>query len=403
MIEGFLIGLLTGIALGTVSGLVPGVHANTVASLLLGVQGALIAFFGPHTVAISMFAALITHTFIDIIPSTFLGIPDADTAISVLPAHALCIEGHGQEAVRISALGSAGAVAASMPVFAIFFCLLPEVQPYIDWWIGIILLFVAGLLIVYSDSPGWSLAVFSVSGLLGAFTFHFSYLAWHLCGSSSLLMPLLSGLFGISVLLTSSHGRMPRQEFDGIGMDGRALAKHTGLGTLAGAVVGWLPGLSNATANAVLSLGVDYGSERRGYIAATSAANTANAFLGLAALFALGRTRNGVMVALASQDLPPLTLLLCTGAAAALIAYLLTVLLSGASHHLEGFDMRRMNRCVIAFIVLLSFVLTGPFGLFILVLATLTGLVPTIVNIRRVACMGAVMLPIMLYSFGLGL
>ncbi|KUG21238.1 hypothetical protein ASZ90_009009 [hydrocarbon metagenome] len=56
---------------------------------------------------------------------------------------------------------------------------------------------------------------------------------------------------------------------------------------------------------------------------------------------------------------------------------------------------------MIGFIAVLTFVLCGPFGLLVLALATAIGLVPHLVNIRRVYCMGAIMLPVMLYSFGL--
>jgi len=40
-------------------------------------------------------------------PSIFLGAPEADTALAVLPGHALLMEGRGEEAVRLSAIGSA--------------------------------------------------------------------------------------------------------------------------------------------------------------------------------------------------------------------------------------------------------------------------------------------------------
>jgi len=92
----FLAGVAFGIILGMVSGLVPGLHANTMAGILLGMQALLLPYFGPLALAAVMFSALITHTFLDSIPSTFLGIPDADTALSVLPAHALCLDGKGE-------------------------------------------------------------------------------------------------------------------------------------------------------------------------------------------------------------------------------------------------------------------------------------------------------------------
>jgi putative membrane protein len=396
-----LVGTGIGVLLGTVSGLVPGIHANTMAGVLLSLQAVLLAYLDPVVLATAMFGALVTHTFLDIIPSTFLGIPDADTALAVLPAHALCLEGRGEEAVRISALGSALGVVFAVPILAFCFLALPSVQPFIDWGIGLLILAVAGFLIVMSESPGWAAAIFGVSGLLGLFTFRFSYLAWHTVGDSAVLMPLLAGLFGISVLLTASRGIMPPQESGGPAAGECAVWKGSALGAAAGAMVGWMPGLSNATANALLTGLVGYDSRPRDYILATGAANTVNAFLGLAALYAIARTRNGVMVALSTADLPPFTALLLGGVLAAFAAYLLTVLLAGSASLLGSVDVRFLNYGVIVFVVVLALLLSGPFGGLVLLLATAVGLVPQMVNVRRVYCMGAVMLPVMLYSFGI--
>jgi putative membrane protein len=401
MIE-ILLGVFIGVILGTISGIIPGVHANTLAGILLSLQVALLSILGPLALAGAMFAALITHTFVDAIPSTFLGIPDADTSLAVLPAHALCLEGNGEEAVRIAALGSACAMVISVPVSVLCFLLLPALQPYFDWWIGILLIASVGYMIVTSEAPGWALAIFFVSGLLGVFSLYYAFLSWHtLAGGSAILMPLLTGLFGISVLLISSQGVMPEQQFRGIRMEERTIVKCSVLGTAAGVAVGWLPGLSTASANGVLAAVIGYEKDRRAYILATNAANTANAFIGLAALFALSRMRNGVMVALSELTLPSMSELTVIGVLAACAAYVITVWLSRSAYRLNGIDVRLLNRAVIAFIVILCLILTGPFGAFILILATALGFVPHLVNVPRMYCMGAIMIPVMLYSFGI--
>jgi putative membrane protein len=213
-------------------------------------------------------------------------------------------------------------------------------------------------------------------------------------------MPLLTGLFGISVLLVASRGTLPEQHFSGLRIEDKSVIKYSLLGTGAGIAVGWLPGLSTASANGVLASVIGYEKDRRSYILATNAANTANAFIGLAALFALSRMRNGVMAALAELPLPSMGELMVIGVLASCAAYIITVRLSASAHLLNGFDSRVLNRGVIVFVVLLSIVLTGPFGFFILLLATTVGLVPHLVNIPRMYCMGAIMIPVMLYSFG---
>jgi putative membrane protein len=400
MIE-ILLGIALGVILGTISGIIPGIHANTLAGVLLSLQVTLLAILGPLALAGTLFAALITHTFVDAIPSTFLGIPSADTSLAVLPAHALCLEGNGEEAVRIAALGSACAMIIAVPLSVLCFFLLPALQPYFDWWIGILLIAAVGYMIVTSDAPGWALAIFSVSGILGLFSLYYGFFSWHtLSGSSAILMPLLTGLFGISVLITATHGVLPVQQFRGIRMENKSIIKCSALGTFAGIAVGWLPGLSTASANGVLASVIGYDKDRRAYILATNAANTANAFIGLAALFALSRMRNGVMVALSELPMPTMSELTVIGVVAACAAYIITVLLSRSANRLNGINGSLLNRTVIIFIVVLSVILTGPFGLIILVMATLVGLVPHIVNVSRVYCMGAIMLPVMLYSFG---
>ena len=401
MIE-ILLGTLLGIILGTISGIIPGVHANTLAGILLGLQLALIAVLGPVALACTLFAALITHTFVDALPSTFLGIPDADTSLAVLPAHALCLEGNGEEAVRIAALGSACAMIIAVPLSILCSLLLPALQPYFDWWIGILLIATVGYMVATNEAPGWGLAIFFVSGILGLFALRYAFLGWHtLAGGSAILMPLLTGLFGISVLLTASRGIVPAQQFQGIRMDDRTIVKSSLLGTIAGVAVGWLPGLSTASANGVLASVIGYEKDRRAYILATNAANTANAFIGLAALFALSRMRNGVMAALSELTLPSMSELMVAGVLAACAAYGITIWFSRSACRIGTIDSFALNRAVIFFVVILCIVLTGPFGLVVLVLATALGLVPHFINLPRVYCMGAIMVPVILYSFGI--
>jgi putative membrane protein len=94
--------------------------------------------------------------------------------------------------------------------------------------------------------------------------------------------------------------------------------------------------------------------------------------------------------------------LLVSGALAACIAYPVTIWLSGYADRLNGIDGKVLNYCAIGLIILISFLIAGPFGLFILVLAVMVGHIPRMVNISRVFCMGAIMVPVILYSFGIG-
>ena len=169
--------MLTGIGLGWFSGVTPGIHSNTIAALLVSVYGTLLLHCGPEFVAAALIATLITHCFLDIIPAAFIGIPDADTAYAVLPAHAMTRAGHGEEAVRISALGSLWGVIFAVPIAFAGLFFLPALQPLLEYWVGVILVLIMGLIIVLSNAPLYAALIFCGSGVLGLFAFEFAPLA----------------------------------------------------------------------------------------------------------------------------------------------------------------------------------------------------------------------------------
>jgi putative membrane protein len=93
--------------------------------------------------------------------------------------------------------------------------------------------------------------------------------------------------------------------------------------------------------------------------------------------------------------------LLIAGCLAGLVAYLVTIRLSRSGSLLRGLGTRSLNLGVMGFILVLTFLLTGPFGLLILGLATAIGVVPPLVNVPRLFLMGAIMLPVICFSLGI--
>ena len=91
-----------GFVLGIPSGLVPGLHINNFAAMLLALSPMLIGQgLTPYHMASIILASSISQTFFDAIPAIFLGAPDSDTALTVLPGQRLMLEGRGIEAVRL--------------------------------------------------------------------------------------------------------------------------------------------------------------------------------------------------------------------------------------------------------------------------------------------------------------
>lgn len=114
--------VLAGYLLGIVSGLLPGVHTNNFALALVAFSPFLAEKGGvaPFYIALIILSNAVSHTFHDIIPSVFLGAPDGDTALAVLPGHRLLLEGAGAEAIRLSAWGGVRALCLH-PCFFIAF------------------------------------------------------------------------------------------------------------------------------------------------------------------------------------------------------------------------------------------------------------------------------------------
>jgi putative membrane protein len=102
--------LLLGILFGTLTGLIPGIHINLIGVLLVSASVSLFFSINPVYFVIFISSMAITHTFIDFIPSIFLGCPDTDTELSVLPGHELLKKGQGYQAILLTCYGSLAAI-----------------------------------------------------------------------------------------------------------------------------------------------------------------------------------------------------------------------------------------------------------------------------------------------------
>ena len=71
-------------------------------------------------------------------------------------------------------------------------------------------------------------------------------------------------------------------------------------------------------------------------------------------------------------------------------------------NNISGLDSFHLNTVIAIILVLVCGIFTGPFGLIILSLATIKGMIPSLLQITRIPCMGVVTIPVILYSFGLG-
>ncbi len=386
-----------GICLGTVSGLVPGLHANTLALLLAATAGSVP---GPRVyVGAAMLAAGVTHTFLDVVPALSLGVPDPAMAAGALPSHRLVIEGRGREALRLSALGSAGAVVLAVPLAVPVTWLMVRLYPLVTAHLSLVLGGIA-VLLVFTESRwtarGGAVVSLAASGGLGLLA-----LDLPVTGAlpvADVLVPVFSGLFGAPVLLAAIEGEgVPPQADPSVTASRRTIALLTTVGTCCGAVVGYLPGVSSAVA-ATLALGLTTQHGPRAFVVTTSGVNTATAVFALFALIVFGDPRTGVLVALNRANVPlALPSLLAAVAIAGVVAAILVPVLGDRYLRTVGqLDPARLSVGTLVGLVGLSALFAGPMGIGIFGAATLVGHLPPITGCRRATLMGVLLLPLAL-------
>ncbi|MXZ71277.1 MAG: hypothetical protein F4Z04_07205 [Acidobacteria bacterium] len=416
VIAASLLGALTGI----LTGLVPGIHVNTVTALLLASSASCASLGIEYSALLAFTCALaISHTFFDVVPGLFLGVP-GDESFALLPGHRLVRQGRGTLALRLSVAGSALGLAIGLVVVAAllgFGNLIGAAEEAIGSWMFLVLAGVSLVLIVSDSRRGWSLVVFLASGLLGVAVFGSPLVAGGLDAPVNALFPALAGLFGVAGLLfaiaTTSAGEPPPPPDVPANPSARGVAWPGVRGGLAGLLVGVLPGLGAANAATLLLLlergfgrHGDRDAQDRAYLVTTSSLNTSEALFAIAALYLIGRSRSGASIAVeqvlggiaSPADLGWIALfMIAAGIVAAVIMWWTGATVAAG---FQAVDQTGLNWSVVAFLAVLTLALLGAGGLVILICATAVGLIPLLFGVRRAQLMGFFLVPTMLFYSG---
>ncbi len=224
---------------------------------------------------------------------------------------------------------------------------------------------------------------------------------------SSLLLPLLTGLFGMPAMIESLKlGQVPEQVPSAqVDIPFRPSAE----GFAAGALAALIPGMtstSGATVGGMLS-------RRRGeeleFIAMVSSVGTAATMVAVLGLLVSGTGGTGSLIvvqqvmgpALLSRSAQigsfPMAVLLASALLATFLGFWITMRLGEKFARLvSGTDMRGVNWSILAFTIVLVAVMCGLPGLLLLAVCTIVGLLPPALGIGRVHLTGCLLLPILL-------
>ncbi len=397
MLIEIIIFLLLGTAAGTFTGLVPGIHINLVGVSLVSLSTSLFASLNPIYIVAFISSMAITHTFLDFIPSVFLGCPDTDTELALLPGHELLKAGKGYEAILLTAYGSLAAVFIlvliafpSILALSHFYSALEKIIPYI-------LIAVVFFLVLLEKSRSRALLVMALSGLLGL-----AVLNLNANLIQEPLLPLLTGLFGGSMLMISVKNKTqnPKQEFTKPSINKKYFSPLLGA-TLAAPFSALLPGLGSGQA-AILGKVISK-SDRRGFLFLLGATNTLVMGFSFIALYSISKTRTGAAVAIqqisGAISAHLLILILAIVTISGIISFFLTKYLAGFfSRKITSINYTKISIATLAILAVVVFIFSsGFFGVLVLIISTLTGIYCISTGARRINMMGCLLIPTILF------
>jgi len=394
MLIQILIFIFAGIIFGVFTGLIPlipGIHINLVAVFLISLTSTLLFSINPIYLIVFISAMAITHTFLDFIPSIFLGCPDTDTELSILPGHELLKKGLGYEAIILTCYGSLAAIFILILISFPSILIIPKIYKYIQILIPGLLIFSSLFLISLEKKKLSAFFVFLFTGFLGLCVLNFDSL-------KQPLLPLLTGLFGSSMLIFNikNKTKIPKQK---ITKPKTKLFKPLLAALVASPLCSFLPGLGSGQA-AILG-NVISKSDRKGFLVLLGATNTLVMGFSFISLYLISKTRTGATVAIKQIikkiDLNTLILILIIVLISGIISFFITKILAKYfSKKINKINYTKLSIATLILLIIIIFLISGIFGLIVFIASTFTGIYCISLGVRRTSMMGCLLLPVII-------
>jgi len=389
LILAFLVGILAGI----ITGLIPGIHINLIATLIV---------FSSLTLNIPVIAFIvfitsmaITSAFMDFIPSIFLAAPDEGTALSVLPGHQFLLQGQGHHALKLALTGSMFSIILLIIIIPLFILIIPKAYPFMQRMMGFFLIWIVILMILGERNNNLKcLLIFILAGFLGLSTLNLNL--------NQPLLPMLTGLFGASTLITSikTKTKIPKQNTKKIPISKEDLVRPLLITSFVSPLASIFPGLGNSEA-AVIGSRIGGKLSREQFLVLLGSINTLVVSISFLALYLLQKTRTGAAAAInqiTPIEIPELLIILLTIFLTAIIAYPLTLKTSKIfASNIHKVSYTKISALILIFISVIVILISGPLGFLVFTVATLLGITAIEFNIRRAFLMGCLLVPTILF------
>ena len=382
---------------GYFSGIIPGIHVNTIIPALLMLDAK------PVTLTAIIVSFSVSQIFSDYLTSVYFGIPDVSNPLNVLPAHRLTMKGRGYEAFKLSIIGVLGSILITIIITFLIMPVFPSFYSYVRQYVLYLILFVVFYTLLTEQNItkiAISFVVFLLSGLLGLLVLNTS-----LVPRTNSLLPMLTGFFGLSQILVSlfEKSKLPKQKTDEkINMKPSSLIKAIFLGSVAGIVAGFLPGIGVSQAVMLFS---PFLPNTREFLVATASVSGSNEVFSFSSMYMVGNPRSGASVAVKRlfQDFTFFHFLFITSVmliSSAISFYISLRIGKMFPSVISKTDYKKLNIFIATFLILIVYFFTGFYGVLILLTSTSLGIFSILKGIKRVHMMGCLLLPTMLFFSG---
>tara|TARA_Y100000310_G_scaffold345856_1_gene471522 strand:+ start:2227 stop:3420 length:1194 start_codon:yes stop_codon:yes gene_type:complete len=388
------ISLFLGIFAGTLTGLIPGIHINLIAATFLF----LIPIF-PEISSMTMITFIvsmaITHTFLDFIPSIFLGAPDSDTALGILPGHKFLIKGLGHYAVILTLIGSTISIGILILIIPIFIFLIPKIYPFIYKMMAFFLIWISIFLIIKEkNSKIISLIIFLLAGFLGIASLNLPI--------TEPLLPLLTGLFGSSTLIYSIKSKilLPKQIIEKIKIQKKELIKPALITILVSPICSFFPGIGSSQA-AIIGSQLTKKLSREQFLILLGSINTLVMSISFLTLFLIQKSRTGAanaisqITTLTTQNLLEIILIIII---TSIISIPLTIFFSKLfAKNIHKISYTTISLVILLILTLIILLFSGILGLVVFSISTILGLTSIEFGVKRSFLMGCLLIPTILF------
>lgn len=367
MFLSYLFYLIIGILFGCITGLIPGIHINLICSILL--------FFNLNPLfSITIISMSITHSFLDTIPSAFLGI-QSDVILNALPLHKLTLERNAYKGIYYTLIGSLFTTLVSFTLIPLGYFLLKYTYKYIKLSFPYILTIILIYLLIKNRDLS--------SILTYIFAFLIGYISLIQLNLKNPLFHLLSGFFALACL-DFNKSPIPIQEINlpKIKLNYFIISIFSSIG---GFLTSIAPGIGSSFAALIISFIKKFKEEN--YLILTGGINTANFYFSLIMFFLFNKSRNGAISAISTFITPTFStfiLFILVGLISAMIAFRIGNLFAKKfTRIIPKLNIKIINIILISIIITISFLFDGIIGLVVLSTSTTIGIYSLRNNVSR--------------------